>query len=208
MKLYELAEQYRADVALLQDLDMPPEVVRDTIESMQGDVHEKIKAVIIVAFEIEAEGKTRAEHAKRMAESAKAMLVRADGLRSYAQAAIQSLGLALPLKYPEFSVNMQRNPASCEVTDSALLPAHCVTTTVTFEVGTAELLEQVFASVSAWREAGGTVNPVVSRVADKRVVLDALKQVAAANSGKTNAEDADTLPGARMNPTAFRLVVK
>ena len=181
MKLYEVVAQYREDLARLQDLDLPAEVVLDTIEAMQGAPEEKVKAVLIVAMEIEAEGKVRAEHAKRMAESSKGMLLRAEGLRSYAQLAIQNCGLPLPLKYPEFNVNLQANPKSCDVFDTALLPPHMKRTVVEFDViGDAkELLERIATITQAV--------PVVTTVPDKKAVLDALDSVVEA-TGATHAQ--------------------
>jgi hypothetical protein len=194
MKLYEIAAQYRDDVARLQDLDLPPEVVLDTIDAMQGDIAEKIKAVVVVALEIEAEGQARAEHAKRMAESSKATLHRAEALRSYAQIAIQNCGLVLPLKYPEFNVTLHKNPPSCEITNNELLPRKFKNLVVSFECsGDPEVVRGLLLSRP---EIGLTRDEVeVTTFADKRAVLAALK-------------DGEKIDGARMNPTIYRLAVK
>lgn len=44
--LYEIAADYRADLAALADLDLDPQTVADTLEGMQGDLQAKLRAVI------------------------------------------------------------------------------------------------------------------------------------------------------------------
>lgn len=194
MKLYELSDQYRVDVARLADLDLPPEVVLDTIEGMQGAVQDKIKAVLIVAMEMEGEAKVRSEHAKRMAESAKATAARADALRSYAQITIQNCGLVPPLRFPEFSVALQKNPASCEITDENKLPAEFKF----FDIGLRIEGDTSVAVVEAISKAVGNKlagDIVCDGGVNKRAVLEALK-----------AEK--LVPGAELNPPYYRVVVK
>ena len=222
MNLYQLDAAYRADVATLQDIDLPPETVLDTIDGMQGEISEKIKAVMIVAMEIEAEAKVRAEHAKRMADSAKAMAGRADALRSYAQVAIQNCGLMLPLKYPEFSINLQRNPPSCEVTKPELLPPDMKSLNVTFSLSGLWSHQTPESMLALLKVSGFNATDVsVEMKVDKKAVLDALKAVAIENDKRKVLSDAsvasgngpiltdpDRLLGAHINPTGFRITVK
>lgn len=50
--LFQIVARYQGDLAKLQDLDLPPEVVSDTIEAMQGDVEEKVRAVVAFALQL------------------------------------------------------------------------------------------------------------------------------------------------------------
>lgn len=198
MNLYDIATQYREDVVLLQNLDMPSEAVLDTVEGMQGDLIDKLKAVLIVAMRLEAEAQVRAEHGKRMLDSAKAMAQRAESLRTYAQATIQGCGLALPLKYPEFTVALQRNPPSCEVVDVMKLPVELKSCTVTFAVHPAQassFVQAIRDSADLHQAVAG--EPTVEFKPDKKAVLDTLKRTGT-----------DTLPGAHLNPPAFRLTIR
>lgn len=208
MKLYELADQYRALVAKLQDLDLPPEVVLDTIEGEQGDIKEKVKSVVIVAMEMQEEAKVRAAHAKRMSDSAKSLEVRAEGLLSYAMVTIQSIGLTMPIKYPEFSLGMQKNPPSCEIVDVEKLPApyKSYSANVTFSSEHAATIDD--SAIAAALKVFGVTGVSIEAKADKREVLSALKAIAEANASKPDGEAKDSIPGARMNPTSYRLTVK
>lgn len=63
IQLYKLADEYMLACDHLSELDMPPEVVADTLESLQGDI--QIKATNIGMFirtlEVTAAGWEEAE---------------------------------------------------------------------------------------------------------------------------------------------------
>jgi hypothetical protein len=210
MKLYELAEEYRADVAKLQDLDLPPEVVLDTIDSMQGDIKDKIKAVIFVASEMKATGLARLDAAKRMMESGQSELNRAEGLFSYAQIAIQNSGLTLPIKYDEFNVNLQKNPPSCDITDMEKLPEKFkrteVKTVIESSLNEPEFLLQLHKLADASNVK--IISTTIEFKVDKKAVLTELKALHEENNQREVGTPAKTLPGASINPTSFRLTVK
>ena len=209
MNLYTLSELYRADVAKLQDLNLPPEAVLDTIDGMQGEISEKIKAVMVISIELEKLAAARKECAKQMADSAKSVEARADGLRSYAQIAIQNCGLSLPIKYPEFNINLQRNPSSCSIDDIEQLPTiyKTVEAAVTVNCENSNITSDGIAKALA--DAGIRVHGVKIEVkADKRAVLDALKSIEIENNKKKEGELQDRLPGAHLNPTNYRVTVK
>lgn len=197
MNLYEISAQYHRDVLVLQNIDLPPEVVIDTIEGMQGDVLDKLKAWLVVSMNLDAEAEVRAAHAKRMMDSSKALANRAEALRNYVQITIQGLGLALPIKYPEFTVSMQKNPASCDVVDVQQLPYDLKSCTITFTVNPAQANSFVEGVKKSKLAQAVTGEPSVDFKADKKAVLDMLKKTGT-----------DTLPGARLNPPAYRLAVR
>lgn len=209
MKLYELTAQYRADVAKLQDLDLPPEVVLDTIDGMQGEITDKIKAVIIVSKEMAVEAEARIECGRKMMDSGKAQLNRAEGLTSYAQIAIQNSGLSLPLKYTEFTVNLQRNPPSCTVVDAEKLPPHLVSKTVSFTIACTNPNDVISKLCQA--ATGLSIDlgvPIVDIKADKKAVLDTLKTIQDVNNKREKDAPEDKLAGAHMNPFTYRVTVK
>lgn len=201
--LYTIAAEYTADIAKLADLNLPPEAVVDTVDAMQGEVTEKIKAVLIVAMRMDGEAALRKQHGDRMIESAKAIQARADGLRSYAQIAIQNCGVVTPISYPEFTVALQPNPPSAEVSDEGKVPwgefRSCeVTFTLRvdpeqFVSGVAALLEKP--NMSETRAALDMAQTKCVEKVDRRQVLAALKT-------------GHVIPGARMAPKVYRIVIK
>jgi len=194
VKLFELAEEYRADVAKLQNLDLPPEVVLDTIDSMQGEIKEKIKAVVWVAMEMKAAAEARIECAKKMLASGESEMSRSESLLTYAQIAIQNSGVTLPIKYTEFTVNLQKNQQSCDIVDTTKLPENFKHTDIKYRIaGDASNFIKAFEEYAKAQkiQLGGAS---VEVKAEKRLVLDALK------SG--------VVAGAVMAPQTFRLTIK
>ena len=208
MNIWKMASEYLADQAKLQDLDLPPEVVLDTIDGMQGDIQDKIKAVLIISMELQALADARKAAAKAMVDSAKSLENRADWLRSNVQLTIQGCGLRLPLKYTEFSVNLQKNPLSCTIDDASKLAPHFIETEVTYHVA-----GDVTAMLKAIEAAGkklGIKPPVVSLDVkpDKKAVLEALKEIEARNASRAPDEPIESMEGAFINPSAYRVTVK
>lgn len=188
--LYAIVARYQDDLAKLQDLDLPPEVVADTIEGMQGEIEEKLRAVVAYAIDLEKAAEARATEAARMKDSASRFAARADALRTYALGALQASGLRLPLIAPEFTLNVAKVPPSVEVADASALPDAMVKTTVTIEfVGR---IPDTWA-VSAQAPAGAAI--AVDTVPVKKMIGDALK-------------DAVSVPGAALSAPKFRLTVR
>jgi hypothetical protein len=121
MNLYEIAAEYRQQLAALADLDLPPAAVADTVEGMQGDVEVKLRAVIAYSMELDITAAGASEAAKRMQERAKALSGRVDYLRGYALKVMQDTGIP-EVATAEFAAKVAKKPPSVNVLDSALIP--------------------------------------------------------------------------------------
>jgi len=130
--LYQIAAEYRAQLAQLADLDLPPEVVADTVESMQGEIEAKLRAVIAYSLELDILATGAADAAKRMQERARALQARTDALREYALGAMQATGLG-EVCTDEFSAKVAKKPPSVFVLEGAELPAEFLRTKTTVE---------------------------------------------------------------------------
>ena len=120
--LFEIAALYRAQLEQLSDLDMPPEVVADTLEAIQGDMQDKLRAVIAYSMELDVLASGAKDAAKRMADRAKVLESRVDSMRAYALTHMQATGIG-EVSTDEFAAKVAKKPASVNVTDSALIPA-------------------------------------------------------------------------------------
>lgn len=120
--LYTIASQYRADLEALSDLDIPPEVVADTVEGMQGEVQDKLRAVIAYSLELDVLAAGASDAAKRMADRAKSLKSRVDWLRDYALTAMQQTGIG-EVSTDEFAAKVAKKPASVQIAEGAELPA-------------------------------------------------------------------------------------
>lgn len=194
--LFEIIDQYQQQLSTLQDTDLPPEVVMDTIEAMQGDVETKLRAVVAYALQIKADAETRKAHAKRMADSAKVMEHRYDSLMMYAQVGLMNSGLKLPLALPEFTLNLAKNPPSCEVTPTITeVPAQFLRRTIRIEVPQHWTEDDVREFIQGAEAQGGA--GCCDLDVDKRAVLEAVK---------ANPEACKNF--AKLNPTSYRLTVR
>ena len=79
--LFNLTAEYQAAAERLADLDLPPEVIADTLDSMSGDIEDKWKNTIFVVKNIRAMAEARKEAAKAMLETAASELKRCEYLQ-------------------------------------------------------------------------------------------------------------------------------
>lgn len=192
--LYQIVLQYHADLAKLQELDLPPEVVLDTIDAMQGDVQEKIRAVVAFALEFERAAEAREAEAKRMAESADSMARRADSLKTYAQIWLMNSGLKLPLVCPEFTLNLAKLPPAVDVPKPDDVPGQFVQVSIAGKRnGTPDKPQAFNDALSILNDLGFEVE--VTKKPMKKPIGDALKAGA-------------EVPGAKLAPTAYRMTVR
>ena len=119
--LYAIAAQYRADLETLADLDLDPQTVADTLEGMQGELQDKLRAVIAYSLDLDILATGTEEAAKRMQDLAKARRARVQSLRDYALTTMQGTGLG-EIATDEWAAKLAKKPASVNITDPALIP--------------------------------------------------------------------------------------
>jgi hypothetical protein len=120
--LFEIAREYRTDIEKLGDLDLPDEVIADTLESMGGDL--TVKACNVAAFmahlETVAAGMKEAE--SRMKARRQAVERRNERMRHYLLHGMQFAGVER-IDGPDFVLSIKKNPPSVEVFDERMVPA-------------------------------------------------------------------------------------
>jgi hypothetical protein len=128
--LYNITAAYRADLAALADLDIDPQTAADTLEAIQGDITDKLQAVIAYSLELDILAAGASEAAKRMQDRAKSLMARVEWLRAYALQSMQVCGIP-DVSNDEFSAKVAKKPASVVILDSATLPGEYVTVKMT-----------------------------------------------------------------------------
>ena len=126
VNLFHITAQYRADLAALADLDIDPQTASDTLEAIQGDITDKLQAVIAYSLELDILAAGASEAAKRMQDRAKSLTARVEWLRAYALQSMQVCGIP-DVSNDEFSAKVAKKPASVVIADSATLPGEFVT---------------------------------------------------------------------------------
>lgn len=120
--LYEIAAAYRADAERLAELDLDPQTLADTLESMSGELEVKAQNVAFVARNIEALAASIKEAENAMATRRKAMESRAASLRSYLLRNMQLAGVQ-KIEGPYLRMSIKNNPAAVDVFDAAQIPS-------------------------------------------------------------------------------------
>ena len=88
--LYEIAASYRADAARLADLDLPAEVVTDTLDAMAGELEVKAQNVVMFARDLQATAAAIKDAEDQMAKRRKAIENRAKHLLEYVQGCMET----------------------------------------------------------------------------------------------------------------------
>jgi len=120
--LYSLALDFRAAADTLGDLDLAPEAVADTLESLSGDLEVKAQNVALFARNLEATAAAIKEAEAGMAKRRKAIESRVAHLKDYMLAGMMVAGVK-KIEGPYLRLSIRDNPEAVEVFDAAQVPA-------------------------------------------------------------------------------------
>jgi hypothetical protein len=119
--LYVLAAEYRDALEQMSDLDLPPEVIADTLESLQYPIEVKASNVIRFVRNLEVAAEAIKAAAKAQMDRAKAIENRANGLRAYVKSTMENLGIQ-KIDTPDFALSIRKNPPAVEIFDERQIP--------------------------------------------------------------------------------------
>lgn len=126
ISLYQLAAEHRAALDKLADLDLPPEAVADTLESLGGELEVKAQNVVAFLRNLETTAAAIKEAEAGMAARRKAIENRVDGLKRYVLESMQANGIQR-IECPLFVLSIAKNPPSVEIEDERQIPAEYLT---------------------------------------------------------------------------------
>ena len=159
--LFTIVESYRADLDALNAMDIDAATYADTLDGMQGELQDKLRAVIAYSLDLEIEATGAAAASKRMKERAESIENRVKWLREYALRAMEATGLP-EISTDEWAAKVAKKPPSVVIAEGIELPSEYVRTTVKTEPDK----EALKAALTA-----GTVVPGVSLVAGHRIQI-------------------------------------
>lgn len=121
--LYVVASEYQRAAEQLADLELPPEVVADTLESLSGDL--ELKATNVAMFVRNLEGVAEQIKAAEagMAARRKAIEQRAERIRTYLLENMQRAGIS-KIECPFFKLALRKNPAAVVIDDAGRVPSN------------------------------------------------------------------------------------
>lgn len=119
--LYELAAEYRSASDVLYDLNLPDDAVRDTLESLSGDIETKAVNTLKLVRNLEAAAEQIKAAEKSMYDRRKAYEARAERIRSYVLDALLFAGMK-KVECPLFVAAVRENPPSVSIQDAEKVP--------------------------------------------------------------------------------------
>lgn len=120
--LYSLATEYRIAAERLADLDMPDEVIADTLEGMSGAIELKAQNVAFVIRNMESFSEQIKAAEEDMAKRRKALDNRAARIRAYLLANMQACGIT-KIECPQFKLAIRENPESVVIDSIDEIPS-------------------------------------------------------------------------------------
>lgn len=124
--LYQLASEHKAALDKLNDLDLPPETVADTLESLGGELQVKAQNVVMFLRNLETTAEAIGEAMKSMAARRKAIENRVEGLKRYVKESMEMNGIQV-IECPQFRISLAKNPPSVEIEDERQIPTDYLT---------------------------------------------------------------------------------
>jgi hypothetical protein len=122
-RLFELAQEYRALSELESSDDLPPEVIADTLEGLQGEFQDKAAAVAKFILSLEADAAAIKAVAEAQANRAARLQKRAESIRQYLLLQFLFAGFDKKIETPEIRIARRKNPEAVNVIDESLVPA-------------------------------------------------------------------------------------
>ena len=116
MKLYEIADTYRAFMAAVDAGEIPEDAVVDTLDGIEGEFEAKADSIACLIKELRLEAKGIKEEADNLYVRQKQKQARADWLARYLQANMQATGNG-KIETARNRITIKKNPVLCKILD-------------------------------------------------------------------------------------------
>lgn len=120
-KLYEIADQYQEALNELMNLDLPPDVVEDTLEALSGEISVKAWNIAAALLHMEGEAELIRQAEERMSRRRRALETRAAGLRQYLKIQLERINIR-EIRSPQFIIKIKQNPPRVILDDESAVP--------------------------------------------------------------------------------------
>lgn len=121
LKLYEISNQFQALEQLTDSDDLPAEVIKDTLEALEGDFDSKAVQVAKFVLSLEANAAAIDGAAKAMGQRSARIAKRAENIRAYLQFHMQAFEKKR-IETPDLVITRRTNPPAVVITDEHAVP--------------------------------------------------------------------------------------
>ena len=119
--LYEITQARAQFERLAEQGELDPQVIADTLESLDGELNEKAVTIAQFTRNLDATAEAVAEAGKAMLARAERIRKRADAIRNYLLFQLE-FAQVTKIECPWFVIQVKRNPPAVIVDDEAAVP--------------------------------------------------------------------------------------
>ncbi|MDU1421954.1 siphovirus Gp157 family protein [Clostridium sporogenes] len=120
-KLYELTQNYKNLLDLVDNPEVPVEMLKESLDNIGEEINIKLENVAKVIKSIEVDAKGLKEEEKRLADRRKTLENRIVNLKEYAENSMRVTGVT-KIKGKVFILGIQKNAPSVEITEEESIP--------------------------------------------------------------------------------------
>lgn len=121
ISLYALAAEYRGDMDRLAEMDLPEDVIADTLEGLGGSLEVKAQNVVAFARHLDRLAESIKEAEADMAKRRKAIEARAERVKAYVLETMVNNDIQ-KIECPWFVLSIAKNPAAVVIEDERQVP--------------------------------------------------------------------------------------
>ncbi|EPY2285856.1 siphovirus Gp157 family protein [Clostridium sporogenes] len=120
-KLYELTQNYNNLLDLVDNPEVPKEVLEESLNQIHEEMDIKLENVAKVIKSIEVDAKGLKEEEKRLVDRRKSLENKIVNLKEYAENSMRVTGIT-KIKGKVFTLGIQKNAPSVEITEEEFIP--------------------------------------------------------------------------------------
>ena len=121
LALYQIADEYLNDLAVLESLEIDEQTFADTLESLTGDFDNKAVAVAMYSQNLAASAAAIKQAEAQMADRRKRIEAKAEAIKEYLLANMQRTGIT-KIDSPYFAISVRNNPESVIIDAEISIP--------------------------------------------------------------------------------------
>ena len=118
MNIYDLTSEYLDLLEMLEDPEVDEEIIRDTLEGLDGELEAKADGYAMILKNLEADAKAIKAEEDRLSARRKSIENRMAYLKANLQTMMELTGKT-KIKTALFSFGIQKNPAKVVITDES-----------------------------------------------------------------------------------------
>jgi predicted nuclease with TOPRIM domain len=143
-KLYELTQNYQNLLDLLDNPEIPQDIIQEALNSVGEDIEVKVENIAKLIKSIEVDAKGFKEEEQRLATRRKSLENRIDSLKDYIEGAMRATSRE-KVKGKIFTLAIQKNAPSVDIVDLEAIPEEYFV--VTKELTKKQILEALKAGI-------------------------------------------------------------